>query len=96
MWVKQTHQLLGLGYKAKEVASKVQGQALTLAELNDFYPEEGMILANMTSVGMEPRIEETPVSKVCLLKFNLFSNSEVSCAETEFETRSLFFHDRKL
>ncbi|KAL4320331.1 hypothetical protein GQ457_18G008130 [Hibiscus cannabinus] len=57
--------------EAKEVASKVQGQALTLAELNDFYPDEGMILANMTSVGMEPRIEETPVSKETLKHYSL-------------------------
>lgn len=55
--------------KAAELASKVGGQALTLAELNDFHPEEGMILVNTTSVGMKPQIDETPISKVCL--FNL-------------------------
>ncbi|KAJ6380136.1 hypothetical protein OIU76_016734 [Salix suchowensis] len=45
--------------KAKELASKVGGQVITLAELKDFHPEEGTILANATSVGMKPRIEDT-------------------------------------
>ncbi|MBA0880333.1 hypothetical protein Goshw_008741 [Gossypium schwendimanii] len=57
--------------KAKELASKVRGQALTLAELNDFCPEEGMILVNTTPVGMEPRIEETPVPKETLKHYSL-------------------------
>lgn len=51
--------------KAKELAIKVDGQAITLAELEDFHPEEGMILANTTSVGMKPRIDDTPLPKVC-------------------------------
>ena len=34
--------------------------------MNDFHPEEGMILVNTTSVGMEPRIDETPIFKVAL------------------------------
>ncbi|XVF42545.1 hypothetical protein PTKIN_Ptkin01aG0372000 [Pterospermum kingtungense] len=57
--------------KAAELASKVGGQALTLAELNDFHPEEGMILVNTTSVGMEPKIEETLVSKEALKHYSL-------------------------
>ncbi|TYG59044.1 hypothetical protein ES288_D08G270700v1 [Gossypium darwinii] len=57
--------------KAKELASKVRGQALTLAELNDFCPEEGMILVNTTPVGTEPRTEETPVSKETLKHYSL-------------------------
>ncbi|KAK5813744.1 bifunctional 3-dehydroquinate dehydratase/shikimate dehydrogenase, chloroplastic-like [Gossypium arboreum] len=61
--------------KAKELASKVRGQALTLAELNDFCPEEGMILVNTTPVGMEPRIEETPVSKEALKHYSLVFDS---------------------
>ncbi|OMO55299.1 Dehydroquinase class I [Corchorus olitorius] len=57
--------------KAKELASKVGGQAITLAELNYFYPEDGMILVNTTSVGMKPRIDETPISKVALKHYSL-------------------------
>lgn len=50
--------------KAKELAGKVGGKAITLAELDDFHPEDGMILANTTSVGMKPKTDATPVSKV--------------------------------
>ncbi|XP_021669581.2 bifunctional 3-dehydroquinate dehydratase/shikimate dehydrogenase, chloroplastic isoform X2 [Hevea brasiliensis] len=57
--------------KAKELASKVGGQAMTLAELKDFHPEEGMILANTTSVGMKPRIEDTPLPKEALKHYSL-------------------------
>ncbi|MBA0554947.1 hypothetical protein Golob_014019 [Gossypium lobatum] len=67
----KTFVIIGAGDKAKELASKVRGQALTLAELNDFCPEEGMILVNTTPVGMEPRIEETPVSKETLKHYSL-------------------------
>ncbi|KAG6750570.1 hypothetical protein POTOM_045068 [Populus tomentosa] len=57
--------------KAEELASKVGGQAITLANLKDFHPEEGMILANTTSVGMKPRIEETPLAKEALKHYAL-------------------------
>ena len=50
--------------KAKEIATKVGGEAITLAELENFYPEDGMILANTTSVGMKPRADDTPIPKV--------------------------------
>lgn len=52
--------------RARELANIVGGEALSLAELNSFHPEDGMILANTTSIGMQPRIDETPISKVCL------------------------------
>ena len=65
--------------RAKELADTVGGDALSLADLNSFHPENGMILANTTSMGMQPKVDETPVSKVrpfilcsmyfCLLKF---------------------------
>ena len=51
--------------RAKELADTVGGDALSLADLNSFHPENGMILANTTSVGMQPKVDETPVSKVC-------------------------------
>jgi 3-dehydroquinate dehydratase/shikimate dehydrogenase len=58
--------------KAKKLASKVGGEAITLADLENFHPEEGMILANTTSVGMKPKIEDTPLAKVCLLVIFIF------------------------
>jgi hypothetical protein len=36
----------------------------TLEELEDYHPEEGMILANTTAIGMHPNVNETPLSKV--------------------------------
>lgn len=45
--------------KAKELASKVDGEAITLVKLEYFHPEEGMILANTTSIDMKPRINDT-------------------------------------
>ena len=61
--------------KAKILADKVGGEAITLAELANFKPEDGMVLANTTSVGMKPRTDQTPIPKVCLL-----SHSLVLCA----------------
>lgn len=49
---------------AAELAGKVGGKAISLDELDDFAPEDGMILLNTTSVGMKPKINETPISKV--------------------------------
>ncbi|KAJ0014176.1 hypothetical protein Pint_20645 [Pistacia integerrima] len=57
--------------KAKELAGKVGGQSITLDELKDFHPEEGMILANTTSVGMKPRIEDSPLPKEALKHYSL-------------------------
>ncbi|XP_059652599.1 bifunctional 3-dehydroquinate dehydratase/shikimate dehydrogenase, chloroplastic-like [Cornus florida] len=57
--------------KAKELANKVGGEAITLAELEDFHPEEGMILANTTSVGMKPKTDLTPLSKKALSYYSL-------------------------
>ncbi|KAF8392533.1 hypothetical protein HHK36_022878 [Tetracentron sinense] len=57
--------------RARELADIVGGDALTLAELDTFHPEDGMILANTTSIGMQPKIEETPVSKKALSSYSL-------------------------
>ncbi|XP_062145224.1 bifunctional 3-dehydroquinate dehydratase/shikimate dehydrogenase, chloroplastic-like [Alnus glutinosa] len=57
--------------KAKKLASKVGGEAITLADLENFHPEEGMILANTTSVGMKPKIEDTPLAKKALKHYSL-------------------------
>ncbi|KAI3864044.1 hypothetical protein MKW98_031636 [Papaver atlanticum] len=51
---------------ARELADLVGGDAVTLAQLETFCPEDGMILANTTSIGMQPKIEETPIPKHAL------------------------------
>lgn len=51
--------------RAKELAENIGANAVTLADLDNFHPEENMILASTTSVGMQPKINETPISKVC-------------------------------
>ncbi|PQQ11476.1 bifunctional 3-dehydroquinate dehydratase/shikimate dehydrogenase chloroplastic-like isoform X1 [Prunus yedoensis var. nudiflora] len=57
--------------KAKALADKVGGEAITLAELENFHPEDGMVLANTTSVGMKPRTDQTPISKKALKHYSL-------------------------
>lgn len=52
--------------RAKELANKDGGQAMPLAEVENFYPEEGMVLANTTSVVMKPNIDATPIPKHAL------------------------------
>ena len=50
--------------RARELADIIGGDALSLADLDNFHPEDGMILANTTSIGMHPKVDETPISKV--------------------------------
>ncbi|XP_058222429.1 bifunctional 3-dehydroquinate dehydratase/shikimate dehydrogenase, chloroplastic-like [Rhododendron vialii] len=57
--------------KAQELAGKVGGKAITLSELDGFHPEDGMILANTTSVGMKPKTDATPISKNALSRYSL-------------------------
>ncbi|XP_060197864.1 bifunctional 3-dehydroquinate dehydratase/shikimate dehydrogenase, chloroplastic isoform X2 [Lycium barbarum] len=57
--------------RAREIADVVGGQALSLAELNNFHPENDMILANTTSIGMQPRVDDTPISKEVLKYYTL-------------------------
>ncbi|CAA3012052.1 bifunctional 3-dehydroquinate dehydratase shikimate dehydrogenase, chloroplastic-like isoform X2 [Olea europaea subsp. europaea] len=57
--------------RARELADLVGGQALSLAELDNFRPEKGMILANTTSIGMHPKVNETPISKEALANYML-------------------------
>ncbi|KAJ3688466.1 hypothetical protein LUZ61_017630 [Rhynchospora tenuis] len=52
--------------RAKELANLIGGHALTLAELENYHPEDGMILANTTSIGMHPNVNDTPLSKQAL------------------------------
>jgi len=55
--------------RARELADAIGGDALTLSDLDSYHPGDGMILANTTSIGMQPRVDETPISKVC--SFNM-------------------------
>ncbi|XP_010244660.1 PREDICTED: bifunctional 3-dehydroquinate dehydratase/shikimate dehydrogenase, chloroplastic-like [Nelumbo nucifera] len=57
--------------RAKELADMVGGDALSLDELGDFHPENGMILANTTSIGMQPKVDETPIPKKALSSYSL-------------------------
>ncbi|KAK6913821.1 SDH, C-terminal [Dillenia turbinata] len=57
--------------RARELANSVGGDALSLAELENFHPENDMILANTTSIGMQPKIDETPIAKEALGHYSL-------------------------
>ena len=50
--------------RALELAEAIGGKALSLTDLDNFHPEDGMVLANTTSMGMQPNVDETPISKV--------------------------------
>lgn len=80
-----------LTVKAKELASKVGGEAITLADLENFHPEDGMILANTTSVGMKPNINDTPLSKVCLPFFLILLVMSSECRVSRGHFHSLMF-----
>ncbi|KAG5236069.1 bifunctional dehydroquinate dehydratase/shikimate dehydrogenase [Salix suchowensis] len=57
--------------RAKVLADIIGGDAISLADLENFHPEDGMILANTTSIGMQPKVDETPVSKNALRSYSL-------------------------
>ncbi|KAH9322626.1 hypothetical protein KI387_017265, partial [Taxus chinensis] len=57
--------------RAKMLANLVGGEAIPLDKLDSFWPENGMILANTTSVGMHPNVNETPISKEALRAYDL-------------------------
>lgn len=57
--------------RAKVLASLVGGEAIPLEKLDSFCPENGMILANTTSVGMHPNVNDTPISKEALKSYDL-------------------------
>lgn len=50
--------------RARDLADIVGGDALSLDDLPNIRPEDGMILANTTSIGMQPKVDDTPISKV--------------------------------
>ncbi|XP_010503257.1 PREDICTED: bifunctional 3-dehydroquinate dehydratase/shikimate dehydrogenase, chloroplastic-like [Camelina sativa] len=57
--------------RALELAEAIGGRALSLADLDSFHPEDGMVLANTTSMGMQPNVSETPISKHALKHYAL-------------------------
>ncbi|KAJ4722264.1 bifunctional 3-dehydroquinate dehydratase/shikimate dehydrogenase, chloroplastic-like [Melia azedarach] len=57
--------------RARELAMTIEGDALSLADLENFHPEDDMILANTTSIGMQPKVDETPIVKHALRHYSL-------------------------
>ncbi|OVA15092.1 Dehydroquinase class I [Macleaya cordata] len=57
--------------RAKALALAVSGEALPFGDLNSFCPEKGMILANATSLGMQPNSDQTPIAKEALGVYEL-------------------------
>ncbi|CAH2054842.1 unnamed protein product [Thlaspi arvense] len=57
--------------RALELAEAIGGRALSLTDLDNFHPEDGMILANTTSMGMQPNVDETPITKHALKHYAL-------------------------
>ncbi|KAJ4768208.1 Shikimate dehydrogenase (NADP(+)) [Rhynchospora pubera] len=63
--------LMELIERAVRLANSIGGQALRLSDLATFHPEEGMILANATALGMYPNVDGTPIPKEALRFYNL-------------------------
>ncbi|KGN48408.1 bifunctional 3-dehydroquinate dehydratase/shikimate dehydrogenase, chloroplastic [Cucumis sativus] len=57
--------------RARELADRVGGQSVSLADLENFHPEDGMILVNATPIGMQPKVDETPIPKHALKRYSL-------------------------
>ncbi|CAI8618146.1 unnamed protein product [Vicia faba] len=57
--------------RARELADVIGGDALALSDLDSYHPEDGMVLANTTSIGMQPKVDETPISKHALKYYSL-------------------------
>lgn len=57
--------------RAQCLARAVSGEALPIEQLETYCPENGMILANCSAIGMEPDVHLTPVSKEHLSSYDL-------------------------
>ncbi|KAI9084312.1 hypothetical protein K1719_033654 [Acacia pycnantha] len=68
--------------RAADLAAKVGGKAIPLSEVGEFHPEEGMVLANATSVGMKPKVDETPIPKHALKHYCLVFDAIYTPKET--------------
>ncbi|XP_059625761.1 bifunctional 3-dehydroquinate dehydratase/shikimate dehydrogenase, chloroplastic-like isoform X2 [Cornus florida] len=61
--------------RAKSLALAVSGEAMPYECLDKFCPGNGMILANASSVGMQPNSNQTPISKEALRAYDLVFDS---------------------
>ncbi|KAL6842149.1 hypothetical protein ACP4OV_028128 [Aristida adscensionis] len=68
--------------RAQELANLIGGPALTLEDLENYHPEEGMILANTTAIGMHPNVNETPLSKHALKSYAVVFDAVYTPKET--------------
>ncbi|KAI3699442.1 hypothetical protein L2E82_43756 [Cichorium intybus] len=57
--------------RAESLARPVSGEALPNEQLDAFWPENGMVLANCSAIGMEPDVHLTAVSKENLRSYDL-------------------------
>ncbi|CAK7348231.1 unnamed protein product [Dovyalis caffra] len=57
--------------RAKALAKAVSGEALPYESLDRFRPDNQMILANASAIGMEPNSDQSPVSKDALKAYEL-------------------------
>ncbi|KAG0592010.1 hypothetical protein M758_1G202800 [Ceratodon purpureus] len=69
--------------RAKTLAESVGAEAIELEKLADFRPETGMILANSTSIGMEPEVTKSPISKDALSAYSLVFDAVYTPKETQ-------------
>ncbi|XP_078440173.1 dehydroquinate dehydratase, putative / shikimate dehydrogenase isoform X2 [Wolffia australiana] len=70
--------------RARELAELVGGDALSLAELENFRPEDGAIVANTTSIGMHPAVNDTPLSKEALKHYSVVFDAVYTPRVTRF------------
>ncbi|KAL5793050.1 hypothetical protein ACOSP7_001644 [Xanthoceras sorbifolium] len=57
--------------RAKALAHAISGEALPYQLLHEYCPENGMIFANASAIGMEPNSNQTPISKDALKAYEL-------------------------
>ncbi|EFJ08617.1 hypothetical protein SELMODRAFT_269650 [Selaginella moellendorffii] len=68
--------------RAKVLAESVGAEAISLETLSSFQPENGMILANSTSVGMQPNVQDTPIPKAALKGYSVVFDAVYTPLET--------------
>jgi 3-dehydroquinate dehydratase/shikimate dehydrogenase len=57
--------------RAQELADKVGGEAITLAQLDEMKAQLGFVLTNSFSVGMQPNFHESPIATSALKGYEL-------------------------
>ncbi|CAN6469224.1 unnamed protein product [Victoria cruziana] len=74
--------------RAKEIADAIGGQVIPLSELEHFHPEEGMILANTTPVGMQPKTGVSPIPESALKHYRLVFDAIYTPIDTRLLTEA--------